>query len=658
MKRCWAYFASLVLVIVLPTHTARSQIAAPVITIMEIDTGDFPIVRVRFLAADANDVPISNLGRDAINMKEGDASVDISLTSSTIGIQAGFLADLGAGNSAPGATGESRRLEMQRALEWLFSKPWMVSGQDTLFLSVEDTGGTRALTSATHDSAQLLSAIRGLTVEDGLGFSNGLAGVSATLDFFCSTANEKGQYRTLVFFSSGLQSGGEKELEAVISKARTGGIPIETVLFRQEIDSPYAIALRQLAGRTGGRYFFFHESGIPSLQPMADRLEAFRKQYIVSYRSKNKQSGIQVIQLGLKMAGVNNPAVGKYEIDLQAPTVKINSPQNGGALIAAAIEPEQKTDLETTPVAMPTPETTYVVDATVNWPDSHPRNIAQAELLINGKPAVRLPDPKNLYFRIPSQSIKAKIGTQILLQIRVMDELGFTATSDEVDVTLGAAGVSGCGSFPAVVKNIFCPAEASKKTAGLTGGGILPILTIVTVLLAAGLVMFFRKPVAQVVSQSASAASGGLEEMRWTMRFRRRSSAPKAYLVDLDGASGLPDARLELFGTTSLGRSRENADSVLQSGNSASALSRLHCTLIEEDDEFFIRDEQSANGTYLNGIRLAPLERTLLKEGDEIGLAKGQQGGVQFRFQRTRPEVKLVSRLDPGESDATHYEGR
>ena len=52
-----------------------------------------------------------------------------------------------------------------------------------------------------------------------------------------------------------------------------------------------------------------------------------------------------------------------------------------------------------------------------------------------------------------------------------------------------------------------------------------------------------------------------------------------------------------------------------------SAVSRKHATIINRDDEFYLIDCKSTNGTFLNNDRLQEGEEALLEDGDKIMLA-------------------------------------
>jgi hypothetical protein len=47
-------------------------------------------------------------------------------------------------------------------------------------------------------------------------------------------------------------------------------------------------------------------------------------------------------------------------------------------------------------------------------------------------------------------------------------------------------------------------------------------------------------------------------------------------------------------------------------------VSRFHATLWLQDGDLYVRDERSHNGTYLNGVRLAPGQPARLRPGDEL----------------------------------------
>lgn len=66
-----------------------------------------------------------------------------------------------------------------------------------------------------------------------------------------------------------------------------------------------------------------------------------------------------------------------------------------------------------------------------------------------------------------------------------------------------------------------------------------------------------------------------------------------------------------------IGKNEERADGIIREGE----ISRLHAKLVVEADELFLIDQESTNGTYVNGVRLLPWERRKIENGDEIGFS-------------------------------------
>ena len=67
-----------------------------------------------------------------------------------------------------------------------------------------------------------------------------------------------------------------------------------------------------------------------------------------------------------------------------------------------------------------------------------------------------------------------------------------------------------------------------------------------------------------------------------------------------------------------IGKKKEEADLVLEE----ISVSRIHARIIKEQNDFYLEDLNSTNGTYKNGLRMQPYEKRKLEEGDEIRFGK------------------------------------
>ena len=73
-----------------------------------------------------------------------------------------------------------------------------------------------------------------------------------------------------------------------------------------------------------------------------------------------------------------------------------------------------------------------------------------------------------------------------------------------------------------------------------------------------------------------------------------------------------------------IGKSKTKADYTIENN---SAISREHCTVIQRDGVNYIKDNNSTNHTYVNGVELQPGKETLLKHKTEV-----RMGDEEFTF--------------------------
>jgi hypothetical protein len=626
--------------LLLPHAHALSQSNPPSVSITYVDASSFPQVTLHILARDANGVPMLNLTPDSFSIMEDQTSISFSLYKKTYGTQLVFIAEAGMGIRAPGATGQPRWTEMQTALEALFSSGWMLMEKDSVSLIVQEAGIPSPLSLATDttDRASLLAAARQHQPKPEQNqYSDGLKAINDTVQFFSATPNDAGQFRAIVLLSQGLQSGGPEEVTKTIANLRTSNIPVYAILFRSEELDSYGKPLQSIAAQSGGSYLFY--TGEDSLRRISDLLGACRDQYVVTYRSTSKESGNRIVMAGLHMPGASRPSTGKYSITISPPEVDIISPKEGELLQIPTSIPVASPAGSADAAAMPsssTPPSGYRIETGIRWPDGHPRTVKRLQVWMNGQIVADETDPTSFTLMLPPESLPKRMGLVAQLQVRIMDELGLPAESKQINIVMSASASTGsfCSRLPGNLQNILCGGASAPSTSS----SLLPFLGILLALVAIALVFVFRRPLSSAASHTAPTASHRAQEVGGTIRFRGTVAAPKAYLVDVERTSGAFRTVFELYGTTSIGRSRTHAEMVVQAAMETSPISRLHCTILEEDGEFYLRDDQSANGTFLNGTRLVPLERIRLKDGDHFDMAKLERGGVQFRFQRSKPE--------------------
>ncbi len=69
-----------------------------------------------------------------------------------------------------------------------------------------------------------------------------------------------------------------------------------------------------------------------------------------------------------------------------------------------------------------------------------------------------------------------------------------------------------------------------------------------------------------------------------------------------------------------LGCEKERADGMLRAGG----VSPVHAQIMQEEDVFYVMDEESEGGTFHNDIRLVPWQKMRLQDGDFLRFGKGE----------------------------------
>ena len=90
-------------------------------------------------------------------------------------------------------------------------------------------------------------------------------------------------------------------------------------------------------------------------------------------------------------------------------------------------------------------------------------------------------------------------------------------------------------------------------------------------------------------------------------------SLSKPFLIEVETGTKIVVTK-EVF---KLGRDPEQADYASKN----KVVGRIHAELITADGEYFLMDKHSRNGSYLNGVKLSPNEKTKIKHEDQIKLA-------------------------------------
>jgi len=615
--------------------SALAQSAESAATITAVDTSAFPDMSAYLAVNDAAGNHIPGLPASAFALTENQSPIsNLSVSETEVGTQGVIVLDASTAFKARDLNAVTRLDYVKQALTQ--NTAWMKDGVDDMtVLAPEAVLITHS--SVFSDVAQALTSY----TTDYAGAANAVPFANHALDLASDTAPRPGMWRYVVFISNGFaRSGAEAAVTDLAARANAGRIPIYTVYVGPSgsENTVEAQSLRILAELTGGALFVLDTP--ESLTPLFQRLADQRTQYLLSYRSALAATGQHTLVASIRLPDGTTLTSGAsaFPLRIEPPVIAIRE-------VPATIEriaPQPGADPQTLD------PTTYAVPITVDFPDGHPRALAEAQLLVDGQIAdTRQAAPiDTLGWPLTNYS---ESGPHTL-QVRATDELGLTAESAVMTVTVAVVMPSG---------TIAPKASASVPDWAAGLGGLALVVGIVAV------VWLWRSRRSRAATASPRAALPKTQPLiprprtpnanpRPAPRLAlpslhlpaRRAAQPqplgKAYLEVIEpGGGGASRADIELLGeAVRLGRE----PSLVQIVFPDRSVSRRHARITETAPGVFqIFDEGSTSGTWVNFTQIPAETGWELKPGDVINL-----GRVQLRFKRRDTPASTP----PGEGQA------
>ena len=610
----------------MPTLHAQSDISS--IDIVRIDASAFPTVTVQARIRDSAGMPITEFNPESFILTEDDSQLAFEYRAIDAGVQVALVADLGAGSSTLGATAQPRIEEIRSLITSYIES--MGPNDEALILQMNENG-TTILQEMTSDTSSLLAAAEALTAERTASrLTNGYGAVEQALNTLAQQSADKAQ--AVILFSTGIQLAGPVTFEDAGARALDLGIPVHTVL-ANSTDIPLSYNLQRLSEVTGGQYMHYVLGS--DLQPIIDVIDEHSQQYELTYRSTSREEAERTVTLETRGGGPNAPRdFETYQVDLAAPRVVIDEPEDNAVFVREAGEIGQPLD-EVEPREV-------TITAHVEWPDGYPRELVSAQLLVDEQAyGEALVEPgSTMTFTWDIRPYREEGDNRASLEVQVADELGFTATSAPSDVTVRIVIPE---EVPVVEQT--CQEAAGSNiiqqlNCALAGFNIpLPVLIAVPLVLLALLVWQGKGLLLGIVRILDRAFVGFFR--RITHPVEETPAPPpeaSAYLVVIKGTPELEGMRFPLYAghITPIGRDAEQAE-ILLNGEASNVVGRKHCEIRYEDGRFKLRDFASMTGTFLNGARLPELAIEPLEDGDEIAVGPPEEGGVVLRFETVRP---------------------
>lgn len=593
---------------------ARAQTAAH-IELYDFRINSFPILTAGLDVFDTAGNLVTGLGPEAITLLEDDQSLPlVKLEELQPGVQFALALNPGPYFSYRDANAVSRYDKVYNVLQEWAATHSDSFGDDLSFVPTEATLAphlttTAAFAAALKDYSPPLQLIK-----------PSLDTLSRALDAVTEQAPQAGMKRTVLFVSSPPTPDAIPTLQNLAQRAAAQQVRVNVwiVISADSFKTSGATALKDLAIQTGGQYVLF--SGQEPLPGLEVYLAPLRHTYRLTFHSTVRSSGAHTLAAQVNLNGETLKSASlPFEVDIQPPNPILVSPPD--QIIRQA--PDERT-IATTAFA-PAQQT---IEILVEFPDGRNRPLQRTALYVDSQKVAENTTAPFDRFTWDLTSY-ATSGTHVL-SVEAVDSLGLSKTSLGVPVTVTVVQPPR-GLLPFLSRNRLWVMGGALLLAGIALGLIL------------GSGWMKRRSPRMNRNTSRDPLTQPVIRVRVNRRkghfpWPRQSKQSDAFLVRVkdDGqpltAPQVPIITPEMtFGSDPLQVTRILDDP---------SVSPLHARIKQEKGQYFLYDEKSAAGTWVNYEQLSAPR--CLQHGDIV-----QMGRFAYRFMLRKPPERPAPKVTP-----------
>ncbi len=588
-----------------PPVAAQEELPATRLEIAGVDTSSFPTVGMNLIVTDRQSRPRREL--QELRVRENGAPVaDYEIVSVTAGTDLYLVVDANSRIQEADDEGGLTRLQKVKDSVLNYAGRFMdLAGRDHVTLIVPGEEAPRVLADDVTTPAALIDAMQ--PYDPGrLPESNVEEMLTLALERAAQTKDE-GRFQAIVLYTdaSGIT---EALLRPLIEQAQGLQLPLFALLLGGG-EAPSERAVETAAALTRPtRGFFVHMPAASDSSELFQVVADNGVQSQVRYPSNIVRSGEHSLSVTLE----NRRDGVTLDLALAPPEVRLQVEET--TIRRAGTQPD--TPLETLqPSVQP-------VMVHLTWPDGLPRSLQGASLLANGEPqdapfaaGAGAGEGQFLQFEWHIEALDA--GRYDLSAV-VTDTLGMTARSEARTVVIEIARpVPAPSPIPTAtpapmqaLRDLIPPLPSRGEVAPYlvpAGVGVALVIFLVWAVQRGQRTRDGEAPVASEIDGMANDAEPAVSDLN-----------ENAYLESIGGGEAyqLPGSNV------TIGRDKSQVRVHLDHGS----VSALHARIRWRDGNYWLYDEGSQQGTFLNHERLGLAPRAL-KEGDEV-----QFGSYRVRF--------------------------
>lgn len=610
VKKLGSRLPPVLLGLLLAALVAGSAVAQtdPELRITDVDLSDFPTVGVRLLTRDGASNPIPDLS--GLVLRENRAPIpEFELARVPTGVDLVLVIDANDTILVADETdGPTRRDKVAASVE-SFARGFMnPTGLDRVTLITPDeSGGVAVLAEDLNSPQAVVAAVADYqpAAPPRLTPLNDM--LVAALDHLAARRDD-GRFQAVLLYTDGAWLDQQLAYQDLALEAQQASVPLFGAILGATADDNEVAALQRLAGPTRGQ--IVHMPDPAATDPLFRLFQSQGTQAQARYRSLLRRGGEAEVSAALG----NVRAETAFTLALEQPLLTLDIPNAAIRRVGSAID---------TPLPLLQPAV-QPLTATITWPDGLRRDLTEFAFLVDGRrqPLATsvAPDAEG---RIPlAWDISNTDAGAYVLQVQARDVLGYDMSSAPQTVTIAVERPKPPTPtpVPAVVPvpSLTLPANISPDS---------PLLWLLPVALA---------PLVVAVWLAVRRARAG--------RAKPPGDAPPSAPLPPpppDNDNHIPVlGRLAAGGAVVATTVLTERDTLIGRDPEAAALliddptvARLHARLRQTGPaEFWLYDEGSASGTFLNHTRLGLAPRPV-QHGDHL-----QFGRVAFRFTLQRPD--------------------
>ena len=596
------------------------------------DLTNFPEVRLNVLSADSRGAPLAESDLSRLTLRENGVPIaDPQTQFVPVGVDIIFVLDADESlNIIDEGRSVTRLQTVQDTLERYATRFMNPSGLDRISLLVPDasneTGQFLVQDAGSPDS--LVSAIQNYAAE--LPETAPINAMMLQAIEHAASIKEDGRFQAILLLSEARRLNQFLDFGVVTEQAQQIELPLYTAILGGQASFDEVDAAAALYQPT--RAYFVHMPRPEEADALFLIWQRQGNQAQIRYNSLQRESGTYPITVNIGTLTASTEMV----LTLEPPQIEF-------ALSTTAVRRQGNSfdtpldELEPTILELP---------LQLTWVDGLPREITAVSLFVDGQeqPQLTVPQPDETGVISLSWNVQSVDTGAYRLEAELTDVLGNTVSTDTLVLTITAVRpdpptpTPAPTATPSPVERITTVATAVPREYwlySLIGLGVLGLLLILFRWWRTRRYLARLEKQAQPV-RATSVAEDPLDEVDETLiaslEIPTGEGQPRKFVLEDDNVA--------------IGRDGETAQIVL----AEPSVARLHARIRRRNGRYWLYDEGSANGTFLNHDRLG-LSPRQLHDGDEIRL-----GRLLLHFRLRPPEPESPEPDEAGESDAEAIE--